>query len=316
MAMFKTLIGLGIGLTMAGLATQAEAFSFSSTVTDTGNSAYWGGSGETGNSPYGDVIGDDPPFGVTSMTVHKNEADNTLYVDIITSYSGGNLGALTTQAGALFLGDPDNFALNGATQTNLLPAGDIYYDGPGGHADDINRFNHALDYTDANGNPVANPNSGAGGSTRLYALNGLATDVVTSHHPGTSRDFQAYDVFRAGDPTGAANGTFAGAVVNTSAGTAAGSTWSTVPGLFSFTIADFFNPLNPLTAAGGIYEFGATIAWTMLCGNDVILGAFAWNPGNAGEVPLPAGLILLFSGLFGLGFLGRLKAKKPATSAI
>ena len=87
-------------------------------------------------------------------------------------------------------------------------------------------------------------------------------------------------------------------------------------GLFSFKIADFFAPENALTAAGGIYEFGATIAWTMLCGNDVVLAQFAWDPGGVGEVPLPAGLILFLSGLLGMGFLGRLKAKRAAISSV
>lgn len=314
MAMFKALIGLGVGLIMVGLATRAEAFSFSQTETD----QYWGGTNEN-TTGWGDVIGTDPPFGIASMHVYKNENDNTLYVDITTNYSGIDVGAIGTSAGALFLGDLDNLDLNGATQSNM-PYGDadIYYDGTGNpHADAAGRFSHALDYTDANGNAVANPgtgqsDTGSGGGARLYALNGNATDVVTSNHPFLNRNGQAYDVYRAGDSQ---DGTFTGRTVNTSAATAVGSTWYTANNIFSFTIADFFSTTAGLTGVGEIYEFGATFAWTMLCGNDVILVQINWDdPLQVGQVPIPAGLVLLFSGLFGLGFLGRIRAKRVATA--
>jgi hypothetical protein len=44
--------------------------------------------------------------------------------------------------------------------------------------------------------------------------------------------------------------------------------------------------------------------WAMTCANDVISGV-AYAPGNNGQVPEPAAITLLLSGLFGLGFIRR-----------
>ena len=60
-----------------------------------------------------------------------------------------------------------------------------------------------------------------------------------------------------------------------------------------------------------MYATGLTLGWGMTCTNDYILAKvyFTSNGIPTNEVPIPAGLILLFSGLLGLGFLGRFKAK-------
>jgi len=74
-----------------------------------------------------------------------------------------------------------------------------------------------------------------------------------------------------------------------------------------FVITDFFTTSlgNDLTDAGGNMVFG----WAMSCANDIIIGTVSLANFTT-PVPLPAGFILLLSGLLGVGWLGRSRAKQ------
>ena len=58
-----------------------------------------------------------------------------------------------------------------------------------------------------------------------------------------------------------------------------------------------------------------TIGWAMTCANDTIINEVLLEELVTTDVPLPGGLPLFLSGLVGLGFLGRYRAKKRAETA-
>lgn len=251
--------------------------------------SYWGGN-ETNGWGNDEIVGTDSTFGINGMTV--NQVGTTLNVVIDTFYSGTNIGNLGTTLGALFLGETSKL------NYNLGDGGAPQYKSDT-FAGDVDRFSHVLDFNGAVTNGVASQTPGANSAT-LYSLIGDGTDVVQSFGNGIIRAGQAVDVTAARKAT---------------AGAAVGSgDWAQETGKITFNIYNFFAP-GGLGAAGGLYATGVTLAWAMTCANDVILARIPISGGSTGEVPLPAGVVLLLSGLLGLGFLGRFKAKSSKTVA-
>ena len=237
---------------------------------------YWGGNDGTYNA---DVVAapGDTRFNITSMEVTR--AANNLIVVVNTNYSGTNVGALNTNVGALFIGDPLALNFNGggaAPQYN----DDVF-------TADTDRFKYVFDYdtTPDNTSPPANQS----GSGSLYTLNGTGSDVVLSNGNGQIRSNQAVDIKDSAKTLAADTG------IN--------GTWEIGVGTITFNISNFFT-------LAGLPSTGLTLAWAMTCANDIILAQVVIPGGNTPEVPLPAGLLLLLSGLTGLGFLGRLKSRR------
>ncbi len=273
---------LGMGAT----ASQAAPDDFNTSFSDD----YWG------NAPgsYTDVVGGSS-FNNTGGQVTKS--GNDLTVVITTNYAdtvgvnNGNEGALGTFVGSLFIGvNNTGPTINGpASAGGSAPANtadDTYVNDPG-------RYNYVV-------NPDAQfaGTNGAALDADLFALAtgvGAGTDVQLSYYPnpgttsGTSfRNDQAVGY------TGNATEQLA-------------ATWSLdkSANTITFSIADFFT-LNDFTSGNPLT---LTVAWAMTCANDVIMYTQALAYSAVGEVPLPAGLLLLLSGLVGLGFLGRYKTK-------
>lgn len=276
---------LGVGLVAAGFASSAQA----APIADT----YWGGNDGSFNA---DVVGDVAQFQVNNATVTRTGNDLTVVFD--TTYSGANVGTLGTNLGALFFGE--------LSQLNLAGAGPAYNDDT--FVNDPDRFSYVFDFdaikngsgvvTDADGviNTGSVPSSQSGNAT-LYSLLETGADVVKSNINGNTaatniRRDQAVDIADA---------------YKTLANTVLTGTWETTTGSVTFNLVNFFSTLP------SIYSTSFTLGWAMTCANDTFLTRVAMS-GNVGEeVPIPAGLALLFSGVLGLGFLGRFRAKTAAT---
>lgn len=289
-------------LFLVGLASQAQALPLDVTATD----LYWG------NSSYNsDTIGNIPPYQIYSARV-QNVSGN-LVVTITTDYSGSHVGNLGTTLGDLFLGTLSALDYNGADDNDpTLPVDSGLHKNDKFTAD-TNRFSNALHFDTAPLTTTNNTTANQGGTASLYSLNGSGTDVVLSQEAfGSSsgiRPDQAVSI-RTTDPDGPANPKTA------ATDTTVNGTWSTTggptgTGTVTFSILGFFTN-TALGGAGGIYATGLTLAWAMTCANDVMVWQVPIPGGAGGEVPLPAGLLLLLSGLFGLGFLGRLKGRRAA----
>ena len=146
------------------------------------------------------------------------------------------------------------------------------------YVSDKDRFSWVFDFDT---NPVAGV-QGQGGSGSLYAIDD--SKVVLSHASG---------IFRANQAVGYNQGAQA---------TLASGRWQVGVGTVTFTIQDFFTSVAVPSSL--------TLAWAMSCANDVILAQVPLS--SIPNVPLPAGGLLLLTGLLGVGFLGRLKTKKAA----
>jgi hypothetical protein len=243
---------------------------------------YWGGNDGSFNSDVVAASGD-TRFNISSMDVER--VANNLIVVINTNYSGTNVGTLGTNVGALFIGDPLKLNYNGAS------AAPIYNDDV--FTADKDRFSYVFDYdvTPDNTSPPANQS----GNGSLYTLKGDGTDVVLSNAPaGQIRNNQAVDI--------------KDSAKTAQADTGLNGTWAIGVGTITFNISNFF-------ALSGIPSTGLTLAWAMTCANDIILAQVVIPGGNTPEVPLPAGLLLLLSGLTGLGFLARLKSRKASAAS-
>ncbi len=144
---------------------------------------------------------------------------------------------------------------------------------------DPSRFGYMFDYDIANSKVT-----GGNGKGRLYAIGGVA-DVVET----TLRTDHVYDR-QAGKGTD----------------TGIRGTWSIAQGpaigAVTFKIMDIFS-------VTGIDSTSLILSWTMSCGNDIVIGS-ALNLGRAtagSETPIPAGALLLLTGIGGLGFASRRK---------
>ncbi len=236
---------------------------------------YYGGNDGSYNT---DVIGNKNVFDIFSMIVEK--VSTNLVVTINTNYSGNNVGNLGTRLGALFIGDPSKLNYNGADMT--IKHNDDTFKA------DTDRFSYGFDFDKKNNPGKPGVNSGTGS---LYALSGTGDDVLLSqdffpNNNGIRRD-QAVDVNR-----------------NKAEDTGINGTWAIGLGNVNFTITNFFGGGLP-----ALYNTGLTLAWAMTCSNDIILARVTFPKDSTPEVPLPAGALLLFSGLGGLGFLGKLRNK-------
>lgn len=263
------------------LATTTLAHSTPVNYADT----YWGGNDGSYNADVVAASGD-TRFNISSMDVER--VANNLIVVINTNYAN-YVGALGTKLGSLFIGDPTKFTPNGSfSGTGAAPSynNDVF-------TADKDRFSYAFDYDTAN---PANL-SVLTGSGSLYALDGTGTDVKLSQDltsSGSFRTNQAVDIVGSGP--------------NAPTDTGVNGTWTIGVGTITFNISNFF-------ALSGIPTTGLTLAWAMTCANDIILAQVAIPGNDIPQVPLPAGLLLLLSGLTGLGFMGRFRVRKSGAAA-
>jgi hypothetical protein len=266
----KNAIALAAGALVFGMCS--GAFAASVNVTDN----YWGGEATSNHGAVvpADVLGG-VRYGVSGLVATKTGDD--LEVVISTDYAN-SIGAGGTHIGSLFIGNGENISpgalLAGAdTTTDTFTA-------------DTDRYSYVFDFDI----PNADVKLGGSGTGTLSKLNETGSDVELSSGT-TYRKNQAVD--RIGDATAAGVGN-----------------WKVTDGTVTFTVKDFFT-------LGGINQTALTLAWTMSCANDIILGVAnlgrrgpgEGEPPNVAETPIPAGAVLLLSGLAGLGAFGRRKAK-------
>jgi hypothetical protein len=221
--------------------------------------------------PETDVVGGNR-YSVSSLTAIRSDNSNDLVVTVATNYVY-NIGAGGTEIGSLFIGNPADLNLAGSAPAHTTDT----------FSADTDRFGYVFDF-DIDNALVSADSANKSGS--LWKLNGDGSDVRRSF--GT--------IFRAGQAVDRTGGT----------DTRIDGSWSIGAGSITFTISNFFS----LT---GIDPTALTLAWTMSCANDIILGSVGFNaqgPGEGPDVPLPAGVVLLLSGLAGLGAVGRKKLKK------
>ena len=253
------------------------------TVTDT----YYGGLNTYNNNPpvSGDVIGSSA-FEITSADVTRT--GNNLHVIINTNYVQ-HIGDTGTGLGALFLGNGTPTYNNAADLSKAIAAPYAYDEFSANPA----RFGYAFGIPT---NPV-----GTSGTGTMYKLNGTGSDVQLSNVGGNTLTY----------PNNPASGFYfrsyqAVGVNNTAATTTQGGvsgTWSIGLGTLTFDIANIFNNLLSDTF---------TLAWTMTCGNDVILASVTL-PGEdtpPNQTPLPAAFGLFAGGLGVIGLLGSRRRKQ------
>jgi len=242
---------------------------------------YWGGNDGGYNSDVVAATGDNR-FNISSMDVER--VANDLIVVINTEYAN-SVGALGTKLGSLFIGDPLALNFNGSfTGTGAEPSynNDVFIA-------DTGRFSFVFDYDTENPSNL----SVLSGDGSLYKLNGTGSDVVLTQDltAGGFRHDQAVDI-KDGAKTPTAD-------------TDVNGKWTIGVGTITFNISNFF-------ALNGIPSTGLTLAWAMTCANDIILAQVVIPGGNTPQVPLPAGLLLLLSGLTGFGVLSRRKTRTLA----
>lgn len=236
---------------------------------------YIGGTASNSSFDGADVIGSNAGFNTTGAIVDRSGDD--LVVRILTNYAD-NVGSLGTSLGALFIGDdtPLTVAQLGANTDNDTFVGNE------------SRFNYALDFNSRPGS--SNSSSSLSGGATLFGLNGTGSDVeLSSVSSGAFREDQAVR------PDGAQS-------VGTGSWTLSGANK-----YVEFVIDDFFATTGSPIDAGT--QNGFVFAWAMSCANDVIMGIVPAGS-FANPVPLPAGFILLLSGLLGVGWLGRSRGKQ------
>ena len=250
------------------------------TVLDT----YWGGNDGSVNA---DVVGATSVFDIASMVVDR--VGNNLKVVINTNYAN-HVGNLGTRLGALFLGDPTKLNFNTAGGTTAPGAAGSPKYGSDVFTADKDRFGYAFDFDTTNpGNLSVKTGTGS-----LWDLREDGTDVVLSSASGGFRSGQAVDVNHAKATDTGVDGTWS--ITTNSSG----------PGQISFNITNFFS----LSTLPAIYKTSMTLAWAMSCSNDIILASVRVPKDSTPGVPVPAGAVLLLSGLAGLGAMGRMRKAK------
>jgi hypothetical protein len=194
--------------------------------------------------------------------------------------TGNSLSVVISTNYANFVGDSatqiGSLFIGNAANLNLAGTGPDYNTDT--FVADTDRYGYVFDYDIANSAVTG----GASGAGTLYSLAGDGSDVRLSFG-NVKRTLQAVD--RTG---GTATGTV--------------GTWAIGAGTVTYNIADFF-------AIAGM-PTSLTLAWAMSCANDIILTTVNLPADQSPDVPLPAGLLLLGSGLGGLGFLSRRRAAK------
>jgi len=237
---------------------------------------YIGGTPTSAGQVGNDVVGTNAKYNTTGAIVDRSGDD--LVVRILTNYAD-NAGSDGTSLGALFIGDDTNLTV---AQLGGNTVNDTYV---GNEA----RFNYALDF---NSRPATTTTSSSlSGAATLYGLNGTGSDVeLSSVTSGTFRADQAVRPNSNAQSVGTGSWTLSGANK-----------------YVEFVIDDFFattgSPIDTATQNGFVF------AWAMSCANDVIMGIVPAGS-FANPVPLPAGFILLLSGLLGVGWLGRSRGKQ------
>ncbi len=189
---------------------------------------------------------------------------------IINTNYANNIGAGGTQMGSLFIGDASKLNLNGSAPNYTA---DTY-------TGDTDRFGYVFDFDIANSAVTG----GSNGTGSLFALNGSGSDVRLSF--GT--------IFRRNQAVDRKDGAGSDTLVN--------GTWAVGTGTVTYNITDFFGLAGVPTSL--------TLAWAMSCANDVVLANASFGQGGNEDVPLPAGVVLLLSGLAGMGALGRRRKAK------
>lgn len=133
---------------------------------------------------------------------------------------------------------------------------------------------------------------GANGTGTLHALRTDGTDVKTAYGAGTVRTGQAVEFLGNSKPATGITGSW---------------TLDVAQDTLTFLITNAAN------------TFGSTffIAWAMTCANDIIYANIAFPPPNnpPGDVPLPAGFILMGSVLLGAGGVARWRKRRMVQAA-
>lgn len=305
-----------IAVGMYGLAAAAQAGPIvyddfgPTTVTD----EYWGANNNfNGNTQYGDILANDvaqanldasSKFSIFGMDVSK--VGNDLIVYVTTNFAAGigvnnvNSAALNTVMGALFIG-------NGTPAYNAAGTG-LTFGGVGAPEYDLDiytadkaRFDYAFVPSLVGVGELATTAHSAALKPLDQTVGGLGTDVQLSWTGNTSNTNDG------GIRTQQAVG------YKGNAASIATGEWQVVTGgtQIKFTIDDFF--LLPLFYDN--LQTALTLAWAMSCANDVAYATVGLVGRAVPDVPLPAGLVLLLSGLAGMGFLGRYKAKLMRSAA-
>ncbi|MEO9827681.1 MAG: hypothetical protein ABJF50_25065 [Paracoccaceae bacterium] len=265
-----------LSVSVCGSAVSANA----AVLYDSSVDKYIGGIGVGVSNP-GDVIGRSDRYDTTRAVVEKN--NNDLSVKIYSTYMD-NPGSDGTSLGALFIGeatDPLKGLLAGG------PAGttsDTYVNNP--------KFQYAVNFDDT---PPTGTDLVLSGDATLYKINNAIADVELSDASGGHRGDQAVRPTSSAAPVAGSPSTW-----NLEANNA-----DEASNYLEFVIQDYFINTN-INANVRTTDF--VFAWAMSCANDVWLDIVT-IPGGANPVPLPGGLILLLSGLLGVGWLGRARAK-------
>lgn len=293
-------IAVGGGL----LSTAALASPLSVQYSDTGTGAYWGGQDETNGQA--DVVGG-PTFEIFGADASRtgDSLTVTIYSNYFYDYQYAPSRLLSTDMGALFIGYEGNLDLSSAPGGPNSGAdhwvNDTYLAG-GSSPGDADRFSYAFDFgTGANA-----PNTsvvGDNGAGNLYTVSGPG-DVVGTSYAGSpnNRNLQAFDVNQNARPVVPVTGTWALGQVTADNPAPYGNQVGTL----TYTITNFFTYALP---PANLIDTALVLAWTMTCGNDVML-LVTDIPGRVGETPIPAGLVLLMTGLVGLAGLGRVRSRQ------
>ena len=236
-----------------------------------------------------DVIGGTNTYSISKAVFDQSSTD--FVARIYTTYAGENnpsgtsYGSLFLGAGTIAPGDDWTFQ-------------DIVNNGSG-------TFTHAvyLPGTIASnasgvGTDVYSINTGGGTSDTNYNDSG---DVVLSNANNNL-------IYRQGQAV----------TINTSSATDVGDAKYTISdnSYIEIVISGFYGTgglaeTQNLVSNDGFMIFG----WAMSCANDVILGTVAVPGLTTTIIPLPSGILLLLSGLLGIGFLGRYRGNRVPSNS-
>jgi hypothetical protein len=244
----------------AGIAQPASAMS---TIQD----QYYGADDHN----YGDVIGTDSQFNISSMDVDLT--GSTLDVTINTGFAGTagtNFGSITGGTG---IGYGDLFL----STNGWNPSGSSPYLGDDNTNGEIWEYALSID-----GDRFAN----TGGTITLYQLDTSTNDATTNDlNALLSNDFMTGGTYRNGQEVAVDR------ISSTTTATSYTGTWSVVSDAIVFNID---------LSGSGLESTNFAFHWGMTCANDVIEGV----------VPAPIILLIMATGLFGVGVSTAVKRKR------